>query len=73
MGGFCRAVGNRLRAIGVKTWSRRTTVMGYLGVIGGSVEMAILGGQHVGLVILGASVAAIGHYNELQLRKAPES
>jgi hypothetical protein len=45
-------------------WANRTKITGYAGVIGGSVEMGILGGQHIGLVLLGAAVAAIGHYND---------
>lgn len=54
----------RARALWVALFRNRTKIAGYLGVIGGSVEMGLLGGQHVGLVLLGAAVAAIGHYND---------
>jgi hypothetical protein len=66
MGGFCRATWDRLRALGLKAWSRRTTLAGYLGIIGGSVQMGIEGREHLGMIILGASVAAIGHFNARQ-------
>ena len=62
-GAACASPG-RARALWVTLWGNRTKIAGYLGVIGGSVEMAILGGQHLGMVILGAAVAAIGHYND---------
>jgi hypothetical protein len=45
-------------------WANRTKIAGYLGVIGGSVEMGIQGREHIGMIVLGASVAAIGHYND---------
>jgi mannose/fructose/N-acetylgalactosamine-specific phosphotransferase system component IIC len=45
-------------------YENRTKTLGYLGVIAGAVQMAILAGQHWQLVILGAVVAALGHYND---------
>jgi hypothetical protein len=62
-GTACAPTG-RARALWVVLWANRTKITGYAGVIGGSVEMGILGGQHIGLVLLGAAVAAIGHYND---------
>jgi len=53
---------------GTFVWSNRTKVAGYLGVIGGSVEMGITMREHVGLIVLGATVAAIGHYNDRDRR-----
>jgi len=38
--------------------------VGYAGVIGGSLQMAIAAGQHWQVTALGALVAAIGHYND---------
>lgn len=45
-------------------WRNRTKVLGYLGIIGASVQMALVEGQHWGMLLLGAAVAAIGHYND---------
>ncbi len=70
MGGFCDSVRNRLRACGLALWRNRTKTVGYLGVIGASVQMAIAEGQHWGMLILGAAVAAIGHYNDRHLGEA---
>lgn len=64
MGGFYCATRDRLRAIGVALWCNRTKVIGYAGVITGSIYMAILQGQHWQLVLFGAIVAGIGHYND---------
>lgn len=54
----------RTRALWLKVWKNRTKAAGYLGVIAGSVQMAILQGQHWQLTLLGAMVAAIGHFND---------
>lgn len=48
----------------MKVWSNRTKLVGYLGVIAGSIQLALAGGQHWPMCMLGASVAAIGHYND---------
>ena len=71
MGGFCRAVGNRLRALGVGLWCNRTKTLGYVGVVAGALRMGIEGGEHWPLLLLGALTAAIGHYNDLQLGASP--
>lgn len=60
--------------------SRRTTLMGYLGVVGGVLELnADTIGEWVSkpkrgilLLILGMAVAAIGHYNQQQ-RDRPDA
>lgn len=54
----------RARALWLTIWANRTKVTGYLGVIGGSIQMALLGGEHWPMAVLGAAVAAIGHYND---------
>lgn len=64
MGGFCDPVGNRLRALALTLWANRTKVAGYAGVTAGAVQMAVMQGQHWQLTLLGATVAAIGHYND---------
>ena len=64
MGGLGAAIGDRLREIWVACWHNRTKVAGYAGVVSGAVQMAILEGQHWQLIVLGALVAAIGHYND---------
>lgn len=59
--------------------SRRTTIMGYLGVLGGVMELnADTIGQWVSapkrgslLLVLGMAVAAIGHYNQSVRKDAP--
>lgn len=45
-------------------WRHRTRITGYLGIIGASVQMAVAEGQHWPMLLLGATVAAIGHYND---------
>lgn len=45
-------------------WCNRTKIAGYLGIIGGSVQMGLEQREHLGMIILGAGVAAIGHYND---------
>ena len=59
----------RARALWMKIWLNRTKVAGYSGVIAGSVYMAMQEGQHWQLTLLGAIVAAIGHYNDSQLAR----
>jgi hypothetical protein len=48
----------------MKLWRNRTKIVGYLGVIIGAVQAAIAGGQHWQTCLLGAAIAAIGHYND---------
>ncbi len=64
MAGFYFAIGNRLRAFGVMLWANRTKTLGYAGATVGAVQMAVAEGQHWQMTILGALVAAIGHYND---------
>jgi hypothetical protein len=64
MGGFCAAVGNRFRALGLACWRNKTKIAGYAGVVSASIQMAIAEGQHWQMLLLGALVAAIGHYND---------
>lgn len=45
-------------------WRNRTKVAGYIGVIAGAAQMALLSGQHWPMVVLGAAVAGIGYYND---------
>lgn len=54
----------RARALWLTLWHNRTKVAGYAGVVAGAVQMAIMEGQHWQLALLGACVAAIGHYND---------
>jgi hypothetical protein len=54
----------RARALWLKIWGSRTKIVGYAGVIAGSVQLGIAGGQHWQTLLLGALVAAIGHYND---------
>lgn len=54
----------RTCALRLILWRNRTKVAGYAGVIAGAVQMAVLAGQHWQLALLGATVAAIGHYND---------
>jgi hypothetical protein len=72
MGGFCRAVRNRLRAFGVTAWANRTKIAGYIGVVSGAVQMAVAEGQHWQMLLLGAVVAAIGHYNDQERPRSAE-
>jgi hypothetical protein len=60
----------RARALWIKLWSNRTKLIGYIGVIAASVQMAIAEGQHWQMLLLGAVVAAIGHYNERHLESS---
>lgn len=64
MAGFGDSVGHRLRALGLELWRNRTKIAGYAGVISGAVQMAVAEGQHWQMLLLGAAVAAIGHYND---------
>jgi hypothetical protein len=72
MGGFCRAVRNRSRALGVVAWANRTKMLGYAGVVAGTVQIAIAEGQHWPMLLLGAMVAAIGHYNDRHREPEPQ-
>lgn len=54
----------RARALWVSVWGSRTKIVGYAGVIAGSLQMAFSAGQHWQIALLGALVAAIGHYND---------
>lgn len=54
----------RAAALWIALWQNRTKVIGYAGVIAGSVQMAIEVGQHWQVALLGCLVAAIGHYND---------
>lgn len=54
----------RARTLWMILWGSRTKITGYLGVVGGTIQVAVLGGQHAGMIVLGAFVAAIGHYND---------
>lgn len=64
MGSECDPVGNRPRTVWVRLWANRTKVVGYTGVIVGAIYMAVLQGQHWQLALMGAIVAALGHYND---------
>lgn len=64
MGGLIGAIGDRLRELRVALWENRTKVAGYLGVLSASIQMAVAQGQHWQMLVLGALVAAIGHYND---------
>ncbi len=66
--GFCRAARDRFRALCVVLWANRTKTAGYLGVAGAVVKMGIEGGQHWPMLLLGVTVALIGHYNDSQAR-----
>lgn len=54
----------RARALWVKLWCNRTKLAGYAGVTVGAFQVGLLGGQHWPMCLLGALVAAIGHYND---------
>lgn len=54
----------RARALWLTVYANRTKVIGYAGVVTGSIYMAVQAGQHWQLVLLGALVAALGHYND---------
>ena len=54
------------RALWLTIWRNRTKVAGYLGVTVGAFQVGLLGGQHWPMCLLGAAVAAIGHYNDSQ-------
>ena len=62
--GTAGAPPGRARALWLAVWRNRTKAVGYAGVIGGSIQMAIAEGQHWQLTLLGTAVAAIGHYND---------
>jgi hypothetical protein len=64
MAEFGGAVGDRLRALGLAAWRRRTKIAGYIGVVAGAAQMAIAEGQHWPMLLLGVVVAGIGHYND---------
>lgn len=54
----------RARALWIICWKNRTKIAGYLGVIVGAVQIARAAGGGWQTCLLGASVAAIGHYND---------
>lgn len=58
------AAPGRARALWLKLWRNRTKIAGYVGVVSGAVQMAVAEGQHWQMLLLGALVAAIGHYND---------
>lgn len=62
MAGFYGAAGDRLRALGVIGWKNRTKVAGYAGVGFGAAQ--VLQGQPWHTLILGVTVALIGHFND---------
>ena len=65
-GATCAPPG-RARALWVVIWGNRTKIAGYAGVIAAAVQMAVAEGQHWQMLLLGATVAAIGHYNDQHL------
>ncbi len=69
--GTAGAPPGRARALWLKVWHNRTKIMGYAGVISGAVQMAFAEGQHWQMLLLGAAVAAIGHYND-SVREYPQ-
>jgi hypothetical protein len=62
-GATCAPLG-RARALWLIVWNNRTKIAGYTGVVVGAVQMAVAEGQHWQMCLLGAVVAAIGHYND---------
>jgi hypothetical protein len=54
----------RARALWLRLWSNRTKALGYAGVTAGALYMALQAGEHWQLALLGALVAALGHYND---------
>lgn len=62
--GTASAPPGRARTLWLKVWRNRTKIAGYIGVVVGAVQMAVAEGQHWPLCVLGAAVAAIGHYND---------
>ncbi len=54
----------RARALWLRVWANRTKVTGYAGITAGALYMALEAGQHWQLALLGAVVAALGHYND---------
>ncbi len=54
----------RARALWMTVWRHRTKITGYLGISAAAVQTALLQGQRWQLALLGAAVAAIGHYND---------
>jgi hypothetical protein len=67
-GGTPSAPLGRARALWLKLWSRRTKVAGYAGVGFGAVQVAQ--GQSWHTLILGVTVALIGHYNDQHVGQA---
>lgn len=61
------AAPGRARALWITFWKNRTKFAGYAGVIAGAVQMAQAAGAGWQTCLLGAAVAAIGHYNDLHV------
>jgi hypothetical protein len=57
---------NRFRTLGLTLWRNRTKLAGYLGVVAGALQMGFAEGQHWPMLLLGAAVAGIGHFNDQQ-------
>ena len=53
-----------LKSLGVIAWRNRTKVTGYIGILGSTIQVGILGGQHLPMLLLSTAVALIGHYND---------
>lgn len=75
MAGFCRAVGDRLRTLGLKIWCHRTKVIGALGMAAGAIQNYLESNDiwhlptHLkGLLVgsLGLIVFLVGLYNNLK-------
>lgn len=58
-----------LKRMGALIWRNRTKFAGYAGVIFGAAQAAQ--GQSWRTLLLGCTVAAIGHYNDYANRAAP--
>lgn len=64
------AAPGRARALWITFWKNRTKFAGYAGVIAGAVQMAQAAGAGWHTLLLGAVVAAIGHYNDLHVSQS---
>ena len=62
-GAACSPSG-RASPLWVRIWCNRTKALGYAGAAVGALYMALEAGQHWQLAMLGALVAALGHYND---------
>lgn len=74
MAGLCGAAWNRLRALGVTAWRRRTKVVGSIGIAAGAAERWLtahptfkLPARGSLLMLFGGCVFLVGLYNELVL------